>query len=393
MMSRVSCIYNSLGMQDQDAKTLLSKFQAGTCTDKEKAIIEDWIMFGHVAEFDLSDREIAADLAEIRKGLPLKEKNKVIKLWPKVAAVASILLIISVGLLFYTKNKIVHQQQVAKVVHKPEEVIVPGSNKAFITLADGSKISLTDASSGRIAKENGVQITKTADGKLIYTLLEMDHPARELAYNTITTPRGGQYQIVLPDGTHVWLNAATSLKYPTSFIGKERKVELNGEAYFEVAPNKAMPFKVLNRNQEVEVLGTHFNVNSYADETETKTTLLEGRIRVFQNNTKLIRVLIPGQQSVIQGNTSVIVQDGDLEETMAWKNEKFVFNDQSLAVIMRQISRWYDVDVEYSGSKTVNKAFGGTISRFKSIDQVLEILELTGSVHFKVDGRRVIVMN
>ncbi|WP_069658880.1 FecR family protein [Arcticibacter eurypsychrophilus] len=392
-------------MQDQDAKTLLSKFQAGTCTDEEITIIENWIMFSHVTEFDLSDKEIAADLAKIRRGLPLKDKNKeiklwpeeskkVTKLWPRVAVAAAVLLVISVGLLFYTNNNnTVHQQKLVKVVNKSKDVIVPGSNKAFITLADGSKISLTDASSGKIAKENGVQITKTADGKLIYTLLETEYPPKALAYNTITTPRGGQYQIVLPDGTHVWLNAATSLKYPTSFIGKERKVELNGEAYFEVTSNKTMPFKVQNRNQEVEVLGTHFNVNSYADENETKTTLLEGSIRVLQNSTQLTRVLIPGQQSVIKGNASVLVQDGDLEETMAWKNEKFVFNDQSLVVIMRQISRWYDVDVEYSGNKYVNKAFGGSISRFKSINQVLEILELTGSVRFKVEGRRVIVMN
>ncbi|EOR92679.1 putative anti-sigma factor [Arcticibacter svalbardensis MN12-7] len=380
-------------MQDQDAKTLLSKFQAGTCTDEEKAIIENWIMFGHVTEFDLSNKEIVADLAEIRRGLPLKERNKVIGMWPKIAAAASVLLIISVALLLHTNNKTVHQKQIVKVLNKPKEVIVPGSNKAFITLADGSKISLTDASSGRIAKENGVQIIKTSDGKLIYTISETEHSAKIIAYNTITTPRGGQYQIVLPDGTHVWLNAATSLKYPTSFIGKERKVELNGEAYFEVAPNKSMPFKVQTRNQEVEVLGTHFNVNSYADENETKTTLLEGSIRVFQNSTQLTRVLRPGQQSIIMANASVIIRNGDLEETMAWKNEKFVFNDQSLAVIMRQISRWYDVDVEFAGNKAVNKAFGGTISRFKSINQVLEILELTGSVRFKVEGRRVIVMN
>ena len=382
-------------MQNKDAKALLSKYQSGNCTEEEKAIVENWVTFGEVTRMDLSDKELANDLAEIKKGLPLYEKASEVRMWPRFVSAAAVLLIVSTGLFFYLKKSQdnVSVQKIARHIQDSVTTpISPGSNKAVITLADGSQISLTDSLTGKIAEQNGVQITKTANGKLEYS--KSDDKAYAATYNTIATPRGGQFQVVLPDGTEVWLNAASSLKYPTSFNSSERRVELTGEAYFEVAHDKARPFRVISaNNQEVEVLGTHFNINSYKEEREIKTTLLEGSVKVSQLVTHSTKILIPGQQAISTTGSAVLVKDADLREVVAWKNGEFVFNDQTLQTIMHQIARWYDVDIEYAGDQTGNKIFGGTISRFENINQVLEILELTGSVKFKVEGRKITVMN
>ncbi len=384
-------------MQNKDARNLLSKYQSGKCTKEERAIVESWVTFGEATLMDLTSEELANDLAEITRGLPVK-KVKEVRMWPRiVSAAAAILIIVSTGLYFFVDRTKPTEEIQTVVRHNKKSAflpISPGSNKAVITLADGSKIALTDSLSGKIAEQNGVQITKTTTGKLEYTSSSKRPDYTGLSYNTITTPRGGQFQVILPDGTHVWLNASTSLKYPTSFTGNERKVELAGEAYFEVAHNKEKPFKVISAgDQEVEVLGTHFNVNSYKDDYEIKTTLLEGSVKVSQLSTGATKLLLPGQQSIIKSKGTLLVRNADLREAVAWKNGKFVFNDQTLQAIMQQIGRWYDVEIEYVGSRTGNKIFGGTISRFENIKQVLEILELTGSVKFKVEGRKVIVMN
>lgn len=209
------------------------------------------------------------------------------------------------------------------------------------------------------------------------------------SYNTLSTARGEQYQVRLPDSSLVWLNAASELKYPSSFNTlKERRVELSGEAYFEVAKNKKQPFVVQADGQEVKVLGTHFNVSSYSDEPDAITTLLEGSVQISGNGE--VKVLKPGERAVRTGN-QIKVSEADLSEDMAWKNGDFYFNNVGIASIMRQISRWYDVDIIYQGELTDEK-FYGTISRSKNIKQVLNVLEKTKSVHFKVEGRRVLIM-
>ena len=279
--------------------------------------------------------------------------------------------------------------------------VPPGGNEAILTLADGSKISLTDADKGELLNTTGVRIVKTDDGQLVYTVNPtVSVKGTALSYNTITTPRGGQYQVNLPDGTKVWLNAGSSLKFPTVFTNlKERKVELSGEAYFEVAKNKQQPFKVLSlanesgRAQETEVLGTHFNINAYEDEIETKTTLLEGSVKVAMpenRNKKYDVILSPGQQAVLSNNTfktSIV----DTEEIIAWKNGNFVFGNEGIESIMRKIARWYNVEVVYQGKITDNN-FVGTVPRFGNISEALTILELTNTVHFKIEGRRITVM-
>jgi transmembrane sensor len=218
-----------------------------------------------------------------------------------------------------------------------------------------------------------------------------DMPTKTV-YNTIETPKGGQYRIDLPDGTMVWLNAGSSLRYPNRFAGQERKVALTGEAYFEVAKNKQMPFRVVSGKQVVEVLGTHFNINAYTDEASVKTTLLEGSVNVLLQETHQSELLNPGQQAVVKYNgSSIVVQPVKVEEAVAWKNGYFMFVDADLESIMRQLARWYDVEVAYEGNLGSLK-FGGMVSRSKSIAQTLRILELTGNVRFKVAGRRVTVM-
>lgn len=327
------------------------------------------------------------------------------KLWYRIAAAALLFASVSAGLYF---NKIKENAPASERFAKQD--IAPGGNRAMLTLANGKKINLTAAVNGELANESGISVSKTKNGQLVYTVgagSTSDHQ-NELnkEYNTITTPRGGQYQVNLPDGTTVWLNAASSLKFPVKFSRNERKVTLDGEAYFEVAKVQTskvingnavtdrMPFIVETSKQDVKVLGTHFNINAY--EGSTKTTLLEGAVSVSplhtaQNLKPLISYLHPGQQSILTGE-SVKINTADIEEAMAWKNGIFLFNGQDLEAIMKQVERWYDVDVAFEDNSLKRQTFRGTLSRFKNISQLLEVLESTGSVHFKMEGRRVTAM-
>ncbi|WP_316816153.1 FecR family protein [Pedobacter nyackensis] len=271
--------------------------------------------------------------------------------------------------------------------------IPPGGNKAVLTLADGKTITLNEAADGELVKVEGMVIRKTGQGQLVYEVVGNDASAAAGSYNTISTPKGGTYQIILPDGTKVWLNAASKLKFPTSFVSlNERKVELSGEAYFEVTKDASQPFRVLTVKQEVQVLGTHFNISSYAEESAVKTTLFEGSVKVknLQGVKEGHIILKPGQQSII--NEGVIkVTKADVDEVLAWKNGVFVFNDEPLESIMKKVSRWYDVEVIYEGVDK-NKLFGGSVSRFDNVSKVLRQLELTGGVHFKIEEGRIIAM-
>ncbi|NRF39638.1 FecR family protein [Pedobacter foliorum] len=325
--------------------------------------------------------------AGIQNEIKTPSKSSNYKLW--MAAAAILLMMLAAGLIFFKSE---HLQSIKAITAFKKQDILPGGNKAILTLPNGERVVLTDSTINQLANQNGGSIIKAANGILIYkaNALAGNSETGEATFSTISTPRGGQYQIVLPDGTHVWLNAASSLKFPAAFKGKKRLVELNGEAYFEVAKNKEMPFIVHTENQEVEVLGTHFNINSYADEASTKTTLLEGSVKVTaQGNQK---VLTPGDQAQINKNTREIkVMPVSLEEAVAWKNGYFVFNDEKLESIMHRVSRWYDVDYEFEG-KQGNLSFLGVIERTKNISSLLKVLESTGNVHFKIEGRKIIVM-
>jgi ferric-dicitrate binding protein FerR (iron transport regulator) len=360
----------------------------------------------------------------------IKRKNFRV-LWPRIAAAAAVLLVVGLGVFFYTQR---HLEGSAATRDLLANDIKPGGNKAYLILSNGKRLSLTDAANGELAKEAGVEITKTADGQVIYTAPGDPGAGRDDggALNTIETPRGGQYQVRLPDGSKVWLNAASKLIYPVSFNGRgQRVVELSGEAYFEIFKNKLQPFVVKSKNQEVTVLGTHFNVNSYSDEPDTKTTLLEGSVRVSSlqplsasggemptgqrggngsagnSNSSLPArgisprggerfggvILKPGQQSIIDRNRNfdIRVQEvQNLEAAVAWKNGTFIFDSEPIQEVMRKVARWYDVDVEYKTTPSTKK-FTGAIARTENISQILALFEKTDGVKFEIVGKKIIV--
>ena len=311
-----------------------------------------------------------------------KERRKNIR----YAAAAIIICMLSVSLYFLFKPQPARQISKTENIKTPANDVAPGGNKAILTLANGTSIILDSAANGTLTTQGNSKILKL-NGMLSYNTLK--NKSSEVLYNTISTPRGGQYELMHSDGSKVWLNAASSLRFPAAFVGKERKVELLGEAYFEVAKNAAMPFKVKVHGMEVEVLGTHFNINSYDNESMIRTTLLEGSVKINKNNSSSL--LKPGEQAQMNKAGEIkIINNVDVEEAIAWKEGKFQFDKADIHDIMRQLARWYDVDVEYKG--TVSSHFGGTISRDVNLSQVLNMLHLTGEVNFQIQDKKVLVM-
>lgn len=321
-------------------------------------------------------------------------------LWYPVAAAAAAVLIVAGAYLFSyhskTNTKSIKDSHASK---KQSNDIAPGVQTATLTLANGVKIALSQAANGKIAEQNGVSISKTADGKLVYRFADFNENLnskenrKEIntlsnVFNTLSTVKGQQYRVILPDGSKVWLNAASSITYPANFANlKNRMVQLSGEAYFEVAKDKSHPFIVKTDRQQVEVLGTHFNVNSYGDEGAIRTTLLEGSVKVLSDKGQ--KVLLPGQQSQLAKNT-LKVSSADVHETVAWKNGDFIFNNEEFSRILRQLSRWYNVEIIDNGNHS-ELHLSGTISRSKNMSTVLKALEVTGKVKFKIEGKTVVV--
>jgi ferric-dicitrate binding protein FerR (iron transport regulator) len=309
-----------------------------------------------------------------------KHPRRIVSMWTSWISVAAVLCIVFTGLYIMRK----HTEKVTYTRYNGE--LAPGGNKATLVLADGRKVSLTDAANGKLAEQAGVSIRKTADGQLVYETGNPEVQDQNLRYNTISTPAGGEYQVILPDGTHVWLNAASSLKYPVSFAHlKERKVELKGEAYFEVSKLKVgalrLPFIVTSNQQEVEVLGTHFNINSYEESDGVETTLLEGSVKVSRAGV-FEKVIVPGEQSRV--NDHIKVFKVDTANAVAWKNGLFKFDNASIRDVMSQLSRWYDIDVEYIGNIPGNK-FNGEIYRNMNASKAFKILSLA-NINFRVEA-------
>ncbi len=320
-----------------------------------------------------------------------QKKPKVIpkRSYVNLMVAASVILLLFVGIFSYFQyQSIQHKTRIEQASLKNE--LLPGTNKAILTLANGTKVALDDVLNEKVSTQAGVQLTKTASGQLIYHI-QQQAASSKLSFNTIETPRGGQYQLILSDGTKVWLNANSSLKYPISFSKTERLIELKGEAYFEVTKNKNAPFKVISNKQVLEVLGTHFNINGYEDEHDIKTTLIEGSVKISDQSNQTKIFLKPGQQSSFQ-KSRFEISNVDTEAAIAWKNGYFTFDKTTLETIMRQVSRWYDVEVTYQDKTVKDLLFSGNVSRFENATQVLSILELTGLVHFKVEGRRITAM-
>ncbi|MBO9153448.1 FecR family protein [Chitinophaga sp. GCM10012297] len=373
-------------MDQQQAEELLTRYAEGTASEAERAMVERWYeseaagrQLGDEHFFEHLNTEIWAGTLEKAGISRPPARRKIFSLY-RAAAAAAVLLLVAAGLVWLMKGR--ETGAVRQPVAAQQENILPGSNKAILTLGNGQSISLTDAADGELARQGDTRISKTKEGQLAY---EPGAGTGAASHNTVSTPRGGQYRIDLPDGTRVWLNAASSLTFPASFAGlRDRSVELSGEAYFEVAGDAGKPFKVISNGHTVEVLGTHFNVNAYHDEPDIKTTLLEGAVKV---NGSLLK---PGQQSVLHNGT-ISIRDTETEAATAWKNGEFIFNGQDFKTVMRMISRWYDVDVEYEYDPKPFR-IGGEVSRGRNIAEVLKMLEVTGGVKFRIEDRTIKVI-
>ncbi len=385
-------------MKNKEAVELLEKWKKGTLSEEELGILEGWYNFkAALNTADIADEEMENNLTKIWARLSASpairhQSSKTKRLWPRIAVAASITLVLGTGLFFYSRDHSNYQGTLSL------EDIPPGKNSATLTLSNGRQVLLSDAIKGHIADESGVSIARTSGEQVVYTMKRAGSPVNGAPeMNTLSTANGQQYQVRLPDSTRVWLNAGSSLKYPVSFASlKERKVELSGEGYFEVSKDKAHPFIVKTAKQEVKVLGTHFNINSYADESEVKTTLLEGAVQVtpFSTTTfvKQTRVILkPGEQSRLT-STDIQVSPADIETALAWKNGDFIFNNEDLESILRKVEKWYNVEFTYEKGTLQNLKIGGKVSRSKNISSVLDALEQAGKVKFKVQGRRITVI-
>jgi len=393
---------------------LMSKSIKNELTDKEEAELATWLASAPNREFfeEFVNREALTEgmgvLARMNKPGMQQKMDEMrfadrqgagrIILFRKYLAVAGVIALLGIGVWWWTsqmKYTATEAERQSLVIGTND--ISPGGDKAILTLDGGQKIVLDSARNGKLARQGNISILIPDSGHLAYKPAAGENAASasgnpKIAFNTLTTPRGGQYRVTLSDGTQVWLNAASSLRYPTVFTGKERVVEITGEAYFEVSSNERMPFMVRANGTEVRVLGTQFDVMAYENEAEQNITLIGGGVRISRGNSA--RVLKPGQQARLSPSEDIsddirVVEGADVDEALAWKNNLFSFNDASIETVMRQLARWYDVDIKYTG--VVSQHFNGNIPRTVSLSKVFVMLELTGKVHFRIEGRQVIV--
>ena len=370
-------------MNRNEAKNLFQKYNNGTATPQERALLEHWYSDAllekqkDIEKNDLLLLKHEAWAAIYAQTAPVK----MVKLWPRIAIAVSIAFAVGIVGLWYFNSQ--EKQQVQYIAQND---VAPGRQGATLTLADGTKIRLSEATNGKLADEAGVIITKTADGELIY---EIKGDAGDNKINTIATSNGETYRLKLPDGSAVWLNSGSSLTYTASLIQNgKRTVQLAGEGYFEIEKDKSHPFIVKTFDQEVEVLGTHFNVNSYKDEPVTATTLLEGSVKVLAG--KQIKTIVPGEQ--LRTNAGQIsVAKVNTENVTDWKDGEFNLEGLDFRSAMRKISRWYDVEVIYDKSVPEDIEAGGWIPRDSKLSSILKLIENSGLVKFRVEGKKVYV--
>ena len=381
--------------KEKRCNELAEKWLYGTITEDEKKEFNEWysdeeMTLNIPAKFAQSEKELHKRMLTAIT----QQKNESAKivsfqksLLLKLAAASIVILLCSISLYSYFHQKKQTDTIVKTEIRNLKQDISPGGNKAILVLADGTKVILDTAMNGTIARDMGTSMVKLNNGLLACTSGKGNNI--KVGYNTLSTPRGGQYAITLADGTRVWMNSASSLRFPGAFIGSEREVEVNGEAYFEVAKDRSHPFRVKVNGMNVQVLGTHFNIMAYDDEEMIKTTLLEGSVRIHNNNT--MALLKPGQQAQVgSGGQIMIKKDVNVKEAIAWKNGLFNFEGAGIEKIMRQMSRWYNIEVEFKVKITDH--FTGTISKNVGIQKVFDMIEYTGAVHFIIKGTKVIVI-
>lgn len=402
-------LIESRRMNNTEFEGLLNKYLTGAITPQELQLLNNMlknpeyrqqleqIIGGELEEHAFEGLQDDQMLALIQNNLQQRisaerKRPKLLSVYIKWISVAASFMVLATGAIYWLlKNK--HRQPVAiNTPTQTDNVIKPGGNRAILKLADGTELVLDSAATGTLAQQGQAKVIKLGDGSLSYKTDKVT--PGETLYNTITTPKGGQYEVLLADGSKVWLNALSSLRFPATFNGKERMVELTGEGYFEVAKAASHPFIVNilpsagGAGSRVEVLGTHFNINAYADEPVIRTTLLEGSVKV--SGSKQTSILKPGQQAVTAAEGSITVEkDADIDAVMAWKNGMFYFKSADLETILRQAARWYDVQFEYQ--TPVKEHFSGQISRNVNLDKLLKILQLTGKVNFEINGKTVTV--
>lgn len=387
-------------------REIAEKYLTGIATPEEVQQLHDWYDSEEEGNTELvitrepitmqqyGENSLAQLMAAIRQekqdqAAPHSNKLPVVKrftAWWGITAAAAILIAIIITGYLYFRSPSDNNTGLANTEDMPAMEIKPGGNVAVLTLADGTSIALDSLNTHALPPQGNTELLRPADGQLIYTA--PPDAEKAVMFNTLRTPNGGQYQLTLPDGTRVWLNAASSLRYPTAFIGSSRTVELLGEGYFEVTTNAAQPFIVSTPSAMVTVLGTHFNINAYSNEQVSRTTLLEGRVQVGAFGETVM--LKPGQQAGIpQQPGEIQITQADINQVMAWKNGYFAFEHTDLKTLMRQIARWYDVEILYE-QEPGDARFVGEVSRNTNLSEVLKILELSG-VHFRIDGKRIIV--
>lgn len=369
-------------MNLQNNKQLIKKYLNGTATSEEQAILESWYNELAKTNTNLEDEpDYETAHAEILEQLRAKQQPRRSIIWPRIAAAAAILLLATLILLQTRSVKQATDQRTSKTD------ILPAKSGGVLTLANGQKINLEKISKGYMIYQNDKRIAKVGNSSLVYdTRVNTDV---KLSYNELFTPKGRTFLLILADGTKVWLNAGSTLRYPASFVNNERKLFLKGEAYFEVNHDKLKPFYVVTDDQITEDVGTSFNINAYSDEPYAVTTLIEGTVKVMKSDHSIS--LKPGQQAFISADGKLTAEHVNTDKIMAWRNGMFVFDGENIEVIMRQISRWYNVEVIYQ-TTTSEKDFVATISRNDKLSEALRKLEYTGIIHFKVEGRKVFVM-
>lgn len=363
-------------------KKVVQRYLDGTASKEEQEVFVHLLNEGKLDEYLRMDMEEGAGVTPLTQ--PSRRTHRLHRL-QKYGVAATVVLALIIAARYMTHRK--HPDKTAVIQNIFKNDVRPGGNHAVLTLADGTHITLDSAGKGNLASQGGARIVQTTPGSLSYTVVH--NTASSVYYNTVATPAGGKYEITLADGTRVWLNALSSLTFPTSFTDRVRTVQLTGEAYFEVARDNQHPFRVTTGGMEVRVLGTAFNVNAYSDEPSTRTALVEGSVKLVKGKDNMI--LQPGQLGESAGSgTLALVKDGDIEQALAWKNGYFSFDGADIRTIMRQIARWYNVDVRYEGNPG-SGLFGGQIGRDLNLTEVLTGLSKS-NVHFRLEGNVLTVL-
>ncbi|GGG90055.1 iron dicitrate transporter FecR [Parapedobacter pyrenivorans] len=367
--------------EDEKIHQLLKRYLAGECTDAERKIIDQWYeAIDHQPIGGALREEISEDLNAIRAHAGPQPPRRPLRWFHYVSAAAVLAVAISVAVTL--SEPFSAGSPAVETASLEARQIMPGSDKATLTLSDGRVISLDELAIGVFGRESGGQLIKNEEGSLVYeSSRESIKQSTRAELHTMTTPNGGQYRLTLPDGSRVWLNSASSLTYAVNLFERERSVTLSGEAYFEVMSDSRKPFRVITDKQTVTVLGTKFNINSYHDEPGTKTTLVEGSVDVSTDQASRPIRLAPGQESFVDGSGHPAVRQVDAGSAIAWINGLFQFEGSTIDEVMRQLARWYDVEVVFDGTPPRGKLYG-EVNRNTTADTPLELLSF---FNFKYD--------